>query len=157
VSLIVPQFLFCVAQLDGAQQVPLWQVSFVAHVPHMSVPPHPSLTDPHACAAQVEGEQHAPSWHVSFVAQVPHAIVPPHPSLTEPHAFAGHALGVQAVQRLFVHICPVPQAPQLTVPVPHPFPIVPQLCAWQTVGIPQTPGTPPPPHVAGAVQAAHVT
>jgi len=101
--------------------------------------------------------QQVPLWHVSFVAQVPHMSVPPQPSLTVPHAFAGHARGVHAVQTLFVHVWPIGHAPQLTVPVPHPLPIVPQLCAPHAVGIPHTPGTPPPPHVSGAVHAAQVT
>jgi hypothetical protein len=43
VSLMVPHVLFCAAQLDGVQQVPLWHVSLDAQVPHMSVPPQPSL------------------------------------------------------------------------------------------------------------------
>ena len=71
-----------------------------------------------------------------------------------PHSFAAHVLGVHATHAFAVHVCPVMQVPQLTCPVPQPFPIAPQ-CPWQTTGIPQTPGTPPPPHVSGAVHAAH--
>jgi hypothetical protein len=125
-------------------------------VPHISVPPQVSLIVPHVlfCAAQLWGAQHVPLWQLSLLVHAPHMIVPPQPSLWFPQAFATHVFGVQATHALPVHVCPIGHAPQLTCPVPQPLPIVPQ-CPWQTGSTPHTPGTPPPPHVSGAVHAAH--
>jgi hypothetical protein len=68
------------------------QVSPPAHVPHDSVPKHPSSEEPHSrpCCAQVWGTQLLTHWpealQVSPPGHVPHDSVLPHPSDACPHS-----------------------------------------------------------------------
>jgi hypothetical protein len=75
-----------------------------AHVPHASVPPQPSGTDPHVSpsTAHVVGMQevtHLFALHVCPAAHVPHASVPPQPSGTDPHVSpsTAHVVGVHPI------------------------------------------------------------
>jgi hypothetical protein len=88
----------------GSVQVPLTHVCGDVHVPQLSVPPQPLLTDPQflPISAQVLGVQpHTfatpPPPHVFGEVQDPQFKVPPQPLLMEPQFFpwAEQVVGVQ--------------------------------------------------------------
>jgi hypothetical protein len=72
-----------------------------AHVPQLSVPPHPSGTvpqflDPHVCGVHAQTFGTLPAPHVSKPVHVPQFRVPPHPSGTVPQFLPSdaHVTGV---------------------------------------------------------------
>src|SRR5262249_50232762 len=86
--------------------------------------------------------------------------------------YAAHVLGVQLVpppHTLGVppppHVCGGGHDPQLVVSPPHPSGCGPHLPGYAAhvagvhgvVDVPHTPGVPPPPHAAGAVQLPQLT
>jgi len=158
-------------------QVP--QVATARDVPQLSV----ALVDPQfldrreQSSASVSGLQQTfgvgdGGWAqtcAAVQAAVPQSTAVPQLSVMMPHLPAQvAAIGARAQPHTLAvtapHCCPGPAphwvVPQVTVPVPQPFGIVPQLVPdgqGMTGEHPQWPGVPPPPHVCGAAQVPQVT
>jgi hypothetical protein len=87
-------------------QAPSAQLCPEGHIPHWTIPPQPSETDPqifvpHAWLFDI-GMQHVPLLHSSPCGHIPHWILPPQPSATEPHMTPMQACeGIIGAQHMF--------------------------------------------------------
>jgi hypothetical protein len=87
-------------------QAPIAQLCPEGHIPHCTMPPQPSETDPqifvpHAWPFDI-GMQHFPLSHSSPIGHIPHWILPPQPSDTAPQVTPMQACaGVIGAQHMF--------------------------------------------------------